>query len=92
MNNLTTKLYESAVRDFSNEELQCICCGKKMKTGLVDWVMISEKWEVVNPNIVNAQNAKELVGAEIQAVYPVGSDCAKKMKGFTFKEILEKNN
>ena len=86
-------LYVSSMKDkneekYGNNENQCICCGKPMKNGLVDAVLMNESWNAVNPSIVNGDNCLELTGSNPQGYFFLGTDCAKKMKGFTFKMEL----
>lgn len=87
------ELYVSPMKDRNEDKYgtngdQCICCGKPMKKGLVDFVLMNEAWDAVNPSIVDGDNCKELTGSYPQGVFPLGTDCAKKMKGFTFKMEL----
>jgi hypothetical protein len=94
MENLTMELYVSPIKEKNEEKYgtndnQCICCGKPMKNGLVDAVLMNESWDAVNPSFVNGDNCFELTGSYPQGVFFLGADCAKKMKGFTFKYELK---
>jgi hypothetical protein len=60
-----------------------------MKAGEHDWVHINTNMMAVNPKFVTEFNCFEMTGAASQGCFPVGSECAKKMKGFTFKSNLE---
>ena len=67
---------------------QCICCGKPMSENHpmgAYHVHMNTKGVSVNPEIVTEENIVELTGAESQGCFPIGNDCAKKMKGFVFK-------
>lgn len=84
----TIELYESPMRSknldkYGHLDEQCICCGKPMKVGEKLYVHMNEAWDAVNPEI-SANDCKEVTGSYTQGVFPIGNDCAKKMKGFTF--------
>ena len=86
---LTKELYESPMKERNEEKYghlneQCICCFKPMNTGPKLYVHMNTKWEAVNPNIVTDENCEELTGYASQGCFPIGNDCAKKMKGFVF--------
>jgi hypothetical protein len=90
MKNLTMKLYVSPMKErnedkYGSNSEQCICCGKPMKKGIVDWVLMNESWDAVNPEFADDENCYQLTGSHPQGYFPLGSDCAKKMKGFTIK-------
>ena len=94
---LTIKLYESPKKDWNNEHrgeygLECICCGKPMAKGMVNWVHMNEAWVAVNPAVVTEENCKELTGNNSQGCFPIGTECAKKMKGYTFKMELDRTH
>ena len=87
-------LYVSSMKDkneekYGNNENQCICCGKPMKNGLVDAVLMNEAWEAVNPKLVDEYTCLDLTGSDCQGYFFLGADCAKKMKGFTIKYELK---
>jgi hypothetical protein len=86
---LTMELYVSPMKERNEDKYghltdQCICCFKPMKEGEKLFIHMNTIGMAVNPNIVTEENCKELTGAESQGCFPVGNDCAKKMKGFTF--------
>jgi len=88
MNTLTTELYESPMKERNEEKYgllveQCICCGKPMKEGPKLYVHMNTGWEAVHPS-VSEKECEALTGYESQGCFPIGNDCAKKMKGFTF--------
>lgn len=87
-NNLTKKIYESPNRESNFEKYghlseQCICCGKPMKEGEKLYIHMNVLGLAVNPSI-SENDFVELTGATSQGCFPIGNDCAKKMKGFTF--------
>lgn len=89
MENLTKELYSSPMKDRNEEKYgllteQCICCGKPMKTGEKLYVHMNTNWLAVHPNI-DEKDCLMITGAESQGCFPIGNDCAKKMKGFTIK-------
>lgn len=82
-------LYESPIKDRNMEKHgtstdMCECCGNPMKPGESLYVHMNEAWLAVNPEIVTAENCKELTGYNSQGMFRIGNSCAKKMKGFTF--------
>lgn len=88
MENLTKKLYESPIKERNLEKYghltdQCICCGKPMKEGEKLYVHMNTGWVAVHPNI-DEKDFLIMTGSESQGCFPIGNDCAKKMKGFTF--------
>lgn len=89
---LTKPLYESPKKESNNELYgetgnECVCCGKPIKSGVVNWVQMNEAWVAVSPEI-DEKDFMELTGSASQGAFPLGSDCAKKMKGFTYKAEL----
>lgn len=90
---LTKELYESPMRERNIHKYglmteQCICCGKPMSENDpmgAYHVHMNTNWVAVNPKIVTEENIVELTGAESQGCFPIGNDCAKKMKDFVFK-------
>lgn len=87
---LTIELYESPKKEQNEEKYglltdQCICCGKPMKSGEKLYVHMNTNWMAVNPSLTT-ENCFEYTGAESQGCFPIGNDCAKKMRGFTFKK------
>ena len=88
MTTLTKELYLSPAKDRNEEKYglsadQCICCGKPMKQGERLYVHMNTHGMAVNHTIPE-EKCLELTGAESQGCFPIGNDCAKKMKGFTF--------
>lgn len=84
----TKELYESPMKDRNEEKYglssdQCICCGKPMKQGERLYVHINTYGFAVDPSI-DTEDFLSVTGAESQGRFPIGNDCAKKMKGFTF--------
>lgn len=85
---LTKLLYTSPSKEKNNNNFgeygsECICCGRPMAAGPCKAVHMNEYWLAVNPAIVNETNCKELTGYNSQGYFPIGNECAKKMKGFT---------
>lgn len=85
---VTKALYISPMRD--RNELKygcdgCICCMRPLKNDDSYYVHINTDMAALNPEIVNEENCEELTGSESQGCFPIGNDCAKKMKGFVFK-------
>lgn len=83
----TMELYESPVKEQNEEKFgfltnQCVCCGKPMKTGEKLYVHMNENWVAVHPTILECEFLEQ-TGANSQGFFPIGNDCAKKMKGFT---------
>lgn len=95
---LTKELYESPMRErnldkYGHASNQCICCGKPMsEKDLLEgyFVHMNTDWVAVNPQVVTDDNIIELTGAESQGCFPIGNDCAKKMKGFAYKPYSNK--
>jgi hypothetical protein len=88
MTTLTKELYLSPLKDRNEEKYglssdQCICCGKPMKKGERLYVHMNIDWVAVNPSIPT-EDFLSITGAESHGCFPIGNDCAKKMKGFTF--------
>ena len=87
MTKLTKELYESPMKDRNYEKHGyggCICCYKPMKETDCLLVHMNEHWMALNPDFVTEENCFELTGANSQGWFPIGNDCAKKMKGFVF--------
>jgi len=84
---LTAQLYESPMKDRNEKKYGyggCICCNKPMKQPVCFWIHMNEHWMVVNPQFVTEENCFELTGANSQGWFPIGNDCAEKMKDFVF--------
>ena len=86
------ELYESPMKERNEDKYglisnQCICCGKPMKKGEALFVHMNEDWKAVDPSI-SVDQCLESTGFHSQGCFPVGNDCAKKMKGFTFKSTI----
>lgn len=87
-----TSLYESPMKERNEEKYglidnQCICCGKPMKENNNLFVHMGTDWNAYNTNltkIINGIGYIEGTNQETQGIFPIGNDCAKKMKGFTF--------
>lgn len=87
----TMELYVSPMRERNIEKLgefsnQCICCGKEVK-GQHKVVYMGTDWMAYNTTIITRIKGLPFIadtGVEIQGAFPIGNDCAKKMKGFTF--------
>lgn len=88
---LVKSLYVSPVKERNEEKYgtlstpQCICCMKPIKEENPLYVHMNTDWMAVNPEIVTEANCAELTGADSQGCFEIGNDCAKKMKGYTFK-------
>jgi len=85
----TMELYESPMLErnqekYGNNDNQCVCCGKPMKKGKCFFVHMNTGWEAVSID-VTYENCKEETGFESQGWFPIGNDCAKKMKGFVIE-------
>ena len=85
---LTMPLYESPQKEANEEKYglsinQCICCGKPMKDGEKLFVHINTAGSAVHPSISDT-DCQKITGADSQGCFPIGNNCAKKMKGFTF--------
>jgi len=84
---LTAELYRSPMKDRNEDKYGyggCICCNKPMKETDCLYVHMNENWVALNPQFVTEENCLELTGANSQGCFPIGNDCAKKMKGFVF--------
>jgi len=95
----TIALYESPKKEQNEENFgvfgqECICCGKPMVAGMCKWVHMNEAWEVVHPSITTDYDGDCLkyTGSNSQGHYPVGNECAKKMSGYTFDNMLDKSH
>ena len=86
---LTKELYESHIKDRNFEKYghfseQCICCGKGIKEeNLHTFVHMNTNWVAVSPEVAD-EDVEKLTGAESQGSFPIGPNCTKKMKGFTY--------
>ena len=87
----TTKLYESPKKEINERKFgikdtpQCICCMRPISQTTPEiWVHMNTDWLAVRPDI-DEEHCAEYTGADSQGCFQVGPDCAKKMKGFTFK-------
>lgn len=92
----TKALYESPKKEENNDRYgeygsECICCGRPMAAGMAQFVHMNEHWMAVSPEI-KEENCVELTGANSQGCFPIGSECAKKMKGYTFESTLDKGH
>jgi len=92
----TKELYQSPAKERNNENFgeygcECICCGKPMAKGICYFVQMNEAWKAVSPEI-NECDFKEVTGSESQGAFPIGNECAKKMKGFIFKAELNESH
>jgi hypothetical protein len=86
----TKPLYESPKKSENNEKYgefgsECICCGRPMAAGPCKWVQMNTNWEAVKPSVPESD-------FDSQGSFPIGNECAKKMKGFTFEGELEKSH
>ena len=89
----TMELYVSPMRErnldkYGEDTNQCISCGKLMKDSDRKYVCMGTDWEAYNTNEFEERDGiNYFVGTdtEIQGFFPIGNDCAKKMKGFTFE-------
>jgi hypothetical protein len=87
------ELYVSPMRErnldkYGEDTNQCISCGKLMKDSDRKYVCMGTDWEAYNTNESEERDGIDyFVGTdtEIQGFFPIGNDCAKKMKGFTFE-------
>jgi hypothetical protein len=85
---VTSPLYISPLRERNLEkwgdlENGCISCGKPLKDEN-SFVHMNTDWLAVRSDII-AEEFLEKTGAESQGLFPIGNDCAKRMKGFTIK-------
>ena len=96
----TMELYVSPMRErnldkYGEDTNQCISCGKLMKDSDRKYVCMGTDWEAYNTNESEERDGIDyFVGTdtEIQGFFPIGNDCAKKMKGFTFERDNKFNN
>jgi len=87
----TMELYVSPMRERNIEKYgydfdTCECCGKTLK-GEYKMVYMGTDWKAYNTTELEERNGVDyFIGTdtEIQGTFPIGNDCAKKMKGFTF--------
>ena len=84
----TMVMYESPQKEQNMEKYgeitnQCICCGKPMKEGEKLFVHMNLAGLAVHPSITE-DNCIELTGYQSMGCFPIGNNCARKMKGFTF--------
>lgn len=92
----TKPLYESPKKEQNNEKYgefgsECICCGRPMAAGPCKFVQMNTNWEAVNPSIPE-EKFREMFDADSQGAFPIGNECAKKMKGFTFDSELKESH
>ena len=86
------KLYVSPVKERNIEKFgqrgnQCECCGKLMKEDNHLMVHMGVDWIAYNVGDTTTINEVDFItgtDVESQGFFPIGNDCAKKMKGFTF--------
>lgn len=86
------QLYVSSVRERNLEKYgsrgdQCECCGKLMKSTDTKLVHMGVDWMAYNVEDTTIIDEIEYItgtDTESQGFFPIGNDCAKKMKGFTF--------
>jgi len=83
---LTMELYVSPMLERNLDKYgqisdQCICCGKPMKPNNQLTVHMNTNWVAVHPSI-SEEKCLEMTSAESQGCFPIGNDCAKKMKCF----------
>jgi hypothetical protein len=97
MKNLTNeikkmKLYVSPMKERNIEKHgqrgnQCECCGRLMKDAEYLMVHMGVDWNAYNVGETTLINEVDFItgtNVESQGFFPIGNDCAKKMKGFTF--------
>ena len=89
----TKPLYESPKKEQNNEKYgefgsECICCGRPMAAGPCKWVHMNTDWKAVNPSI-KEEDFDKMTGADSQGMFPIGNECAKKMKGFILEGELK---
>lgn len=92
----TKPLYESPKKEQNNEKYgefgsECVCCGRPMAAGPCKWVHMNENWVAVHPSIPD-EKVEEITGNKSQGAFPIGNECAKKMKGFTFDGELKESH
>lgn len=88
----TMELYVSPMKEknmdkYGGQANQCECCGRLMKESEYLTVAMGVDWLAYNTNQIETRNqVNYFIGTdvEIQGIFPIGNDCAKKMKGFTF--------
>ncbi len=72
---------ERSIALYGDLENSCICCGKPVKgEGLL--IHMNTDWLAVKAHI-SQEDCLEKTGAESQGFFRIGTDCAKRMKGFT---------
>ena len=91
MEQITKELYVSPMLDrnldkYGQSDNQCICCGKPMKPDDKQYVHMNTNWLAVHSSITDVK-CLEMTGAESQGMFPIGNECAKKMKGFIFNSL-----
>jgi len=94
--NSTKELYESPRKEqnidkYGDDSSSCICCGRPMAAGPCLWVRMNEAWEAVRADI-HEDDFKTKTGTESQGGFPIGSECAKRMTGYTIKGELERSH
>ena len=82
--NITMKLYKSPAANFEGHEYECVCCGRKLKENHNQYIHLNKAWVAVHPS-VDEDDFQEFTGYESQGWWFIGNECAKQMKGFTFK-------
>ena len=88
----TMELYVSPMRErnidkYGYDSDSCECCGKKLKGDAYKVVHMGCDWRAYNTDDVTIINGISIIDGtdmETQGFFPIGNDCAKKMKGFTF--------
>lgn len=96
METTTKELYQSKSKEANNEKYgefgsECICCGKPMAKGPQKFVHMNECWVAIDPKI-DTEECLAKTGFHSQGIFPIGSDCAKKMVGFTFDHQLDESH
>ena len=89
----TMELYVSPMKErnidkYGRQPNQCKCCGRLIKNTEYLSVNMGVDWLAYNTNEIETRNQiNYFIGTdvEIQGSFSIGNDCAKKMKGFTFK-------
>lgn len=87
---LTKELYESPMKErnldkYGEDWNSCICCGKPIKEEKISlYINMNTDWEAVHFS-VDPCDIEKVTGSECQGSYPVGPECAKHMKGYTYK-------
>jgi bacterioferritin-associated ferredoxin len=75
------------INKFGQVGNQCECCGKLMKDSDYLTVHMGVDWMAYNVGTTTVVDGVEFItgtDVESQGCFPIGNDCAKKMKGFTF--------